>query len=188
MASMPARRKNPFQYQLIEDVERLEMYQSGGYHPVAIGDKLHDRYRVVDKLGHGSYSTIWLARDTRSLSQRLVAVKVGIAKSNFREVEVLLALTTTPRNSKSVGRLGKAMMPLVLDSFTIRGPNGIHPCYTTALARVNLIDAKAGSDFGMFRLDVARALAAQLTLAVAFTHSHGVVHGGTCLTIDDCMF
>ncbi|PYH76785.1 hypothetical protein BO82DRAFT_425296 [Aspergillus uvarum CBS 121591] len=50
-------------YKPIEDVERMKYYQPGGYHPGTIGDRLHDRYRVIHKLGHGTYSTIWLARD-----------------------------------------------------------------------------------------------------------------------------
>lgn len=30
-----------FKYEFIEEVERLERYKSGGYHPVALGDTLH---------------------------------------------------------------------------------------------------------------------------------------------------
>lgn len=47
-----------------------------------IGDVLHGgRYRVVDKLGFGGYSTVWLARDTQA--RRYVAVIVGTTKSLF---------------------------------------------------------------------------------------------------------
>ena len=49
------------EYRWIDGVERLELYEPGGYHPVMIDDLLHNRYRVVDKLGFGGYSTIWLA-------------------------------------------------------------------------------------------------------------------------------
>jgi hypothetical protein len=45
--------------------EPLSGYKPGGYHPVHLGDKFHgNRFIVVHKLGWGSYSTIWLARDT----------------------------------------------------------------------------------------------------------------------------
>lgn len=46
------------QYRIIEDVEDLNRYHLGGYHPLQIGDKLDDgRYRLVDKLKYGGYST-----------------------------------------------------------------------------------------------------------------------------------
>jgi serine/threonine-protein kinase SRPK3 len=32
--------------------EHLERYEPGGYHPVMIDDLFHNRYRIVDKLGH----------------------------------------------------------------------------------------------------------------------------------------
>lgn len=60
-------------YEPIEDVERMEYYKAGGYHPVTIGDRFHNRCQVVHKLGHGTYSTSWLVRDGES--NRYVAVK-----------------------------------------------------------------------------------------------------------------
>lgn len=53
-----------FEYNWVDGAEELERYTPGGYHPVMIGDMLNQRYRVVDKLGFGGYSTIWLAVDT----------------------------------------------------------------------------------------------------------------------------
>ncbi|KAL2820156.1 pyridoxal phosphate-dependent transferase [Aspergillus cavernicola] len=43
-------------YNWIDGAERLEKYEPGGYHPIMIGDTLHDRYAIVDKLGFGGYS------------------------------------------------------------------------------------------------------------------------------------
>lgn len=75
----------------ISGVEFLKGYVPGGYHPIMIGDTLHTgRYRVVDKLGFGGYSTIWLTRDTKA--ECYVAVKVGTANSPSREVEILRQL------------------------------------------------------------------------------------------------
>lgn len=78
-------------YRPIEYVERMEYYEPGGYHPVKIGDCFHNRYRVIHKLGHGSYSTIWLARD--EISNTNVAVKVCRANSNPREIDILARLS-----------------------------------------------------------------------------------------------
>lgn len=63
------------EYRQIDGIERLGSYAPGGYHPVAIDDFLHNRYRMVDKLGFGGYSTIWLARD--EIDKHYVAVKLG---------------------------------------------------------------------------------------------------------------
>ena len=48
--------------------EWAESYRPGGFHPVDMGDTFkNERYRVIRKLGYGSVSTVWLARDTLSV-------------------------------------------------------------------------------------------------------------------------
>jgi serine/threonine protein kinase len=45
--------------------ECAEEYCPGGFHPVNLGDAFHGgKYRVIRKLGDGSYSTVWLAVST----------------------------------------------------------------------------------------------------------------------------
>jgi len=44
-------------------------YLPGGYHPVHLGDVYCERYKVINKLGFSSYSTVWLARDLQSIPQ-----------------------------------------------------------------------------------------------------------------------
>ncbi|POR31837.1 Protein kinase domain protein [Tolypocladium paradoxum] len=169
-----------FQFEPIEGVERFEKYRPGGYHPIQIGHTLHDRYRVVHKLGHGTFSTTWLARDGQNQLKNLVAVKVGIADSTTREMDALSALNDS-QHASSDG-LSKAFIPTLLDHFKVHGPNGIHPCYVTMPARASLSWVKEASYVRVFQPDVARALAAQLVLAVSYMHSRGFVHGGMALT------
>ena len=46
--------------------EPMELYRSGGYHPVHLGDILQEgRYSIVHKLGWALDGTIWLARDRK---------------------------------------------------------------------------------------------------------------------------
>ena len=46
------------------DVESLLRYTHSGFHPVRPGDVYHDgRYKVIRKLGHGGYSTVWLSEE-----------------------------------------------------------------------------------------------------------------------------
>ena len=160
-------------YEPIEGVEKLESYRVGGYHSIKIGDDIHNRYQVVQKLGHGTYSTIWLARDRKC--SKYVALKVCTADSIPLEFSVLSELSK-PQQSSSTS-LGKTMIPSVLDRFEIQGPHGTHPCYVTIPARMSLSEAKDASYNRLFQLEVARALAAQLVLAVEYVHSKGFVHG-----------
>ena len=44
-------------------------YRPGGYHPVHLGDIYCERYSVINKLGFGIHSTVWLARDFQSTAQ-----------------------------------------------------------------------------------------------------------------------
>lgn len=158
-------------YEPIEDVERMEYYKAGGYHPVTIGDRFHNRYQVVHKLGHGTYSTIWLARD--EISRKYVAVKVCTADSNPLEVNVLSELSKTQQLSDN----GRTMIPSIWDRLNIQGPNGNHVCLVTSPARMSLSDAKNGSWISLFQIEVARAIAAQLVMVVQYLHAQGFVHG-----------
>ena len=46
------------------NAESVESYERGGFHPVELGDRFQaERYEIVRKLGHGSSSTVWLAKD-----------------------------------------------------------------------------------------------------------------------------
>lgn len=158
----------PIKYDWIDGVERLERYEPGGYHPIMINDLLHDRYRIVDKLGFGGYSTVWLAQDARL--GRYVAIKVGISGSSLprRERVVMRQLSTRSNADDAIH------VPRILDEFDVRGPNGTHACYTLASAQGNL---KQASYSRLFPIQVARVLAAKLALAVALVHSRGLVHG-----------
>ncbi|GKZ49597.1 hypothetical protein AbraIFM66951_002168 [Aspergillus brasiliensis] len=158
------------EYNWIKGVEALEEYQPGGYHPIMIGDILH-RYRIVDKLGHGGYSTVWLAQDVAI--KRYVALKVNTAEAHPREATVLKALSAPPSSSSTLVQ-GRNLIPVVLDEFEVQGPNGTHACYTTDPAQCDLREISFSH---LFPLDVARALCYGLTQAVAYTHSRGYVHG-----------
>ncbi|KAK8043907.1 CMGC/SRPK protein kinase [Apiospora phragmitis] len=79
------------EYGYVNGIEDLSDYRSGGYHPVHIDDRLDKRYHVVYKLGHGTFSTAWLALDEET--SRFVAVKVGTADTDRTEVDILSQLT-----------------------------------------------------------------------------------------------
>src|SRR5258707_15740816 len=46
------------------NIEEIEDYQPGGYHPISIGNTFDQgRYRILHKLGLGGSSTVWLVCD-----------------------------------------------------------------------------------------------------------------------------
>lgn len=115
---------------------------------------------------------MWLARD--KTVQKYVAVKFCTANSNPKELDVISTLRC-PIYSP-VHNSAKAMVPSILERFTIHGPNSSHACYVTALARARLSDVKDGSWIRLFQLNVARSLATQLVLVVNYIHAKGIVH------------
>ena len=61
-----------------QDIEEgRDVYRPGGLHPVYIGDVYHDKYKVLNKIGYGVYSTVWLARDLQAslVYQRVRSVR-----------------------------------------------------------------------------------------------------------------
>ena len=44
--------------------EGEEGYRPGGYHPVSVGQRYHTRYTVLQKLGWGHFSTVWMVRES----------------------------------------------------------------------------------------------------------------------------
>ena len=101
-------------YEHVESVERLGYYQPGTTNCQHWGP-LHGRYRVVHKLGHGSYSTIWLARDEPA--KRYVALKVCTADLKPRQIGIISTLIGAQRSS--VGIPGRAMIPPIWDELSI---------------------------------------------------------------------
>ncbi|KAF4977314.1 hypothetical protein FZEAL_6137 [Fusarium zealandicum] len=162
--------KMGFVFNHIEDVEMLERYRPGGFHPVAIGDSFcNGRYQVIHKLGFGGHSTVWLARDTSR--QCYAALKICMAEAaKDNEFKVMQLLSTSSMEGKSLFRP-------VQDRFEITGPNGTHLCLVNDPEMMTLKDAKEPSISGFFQLPVARALAAQAVQAVDHLHRNGVVHG-----------
>lgn len=160
-------------------VENIQLYCQDGYHPVELGETLGKHYHIVHKLGFGTYSTTWLA--VHEETGQYVAVKVGAGYSNPLEATFLRCLQI-PR-SFNVNTI-RSVIPPFLDEFKIKGPNGKHRCYVTPVAGASLYHSKAyiPGPGGLFRLDVARAMAAQLVTAVAHLHGKGYVHGDVRLT------
>lgn len=126
----------------------------------------------MNKLGHGGYSTIWIARDRHTTSQ-YVAVRICISDTTIESHEKKI----TQRLLHSDDDRASMILP-VLDEFVLDGPNGQHSCIVTPPARMSIAAAKSAThSYNIFLLPTAHAIAAQLAQVVAFCHAQGVVHG-----------
>ena len=54
--------------------EGVQDYKLGGYHPVFIGEVILNRYVIIEKVGWGHFSTVWLCKDLKHKSY--VAIKI----------------------------------------------------------------------------------------------------------------
>jgi serine/threonine-protein kinase SRPK3 len=159
-----------------KQVEKLS-YRFGGFHPVHLGDHFKkDRYRIIHKLGHGGFATVWLARD--QVRQRYIALKIlasGLSR-DCPEVEILRRLRASPEHS------GKPYVMSMLDHFWIYGPNGKHLCVVSEVGgpSIKQFNDCPGQSSGTRRLQasVARKVALQATEGLAYIHHNGIVHGG----------
>jgi serine/threonine protein kinase len=129
------------------------------------GDRIHNkRYRIVNKLGHGGHSTVWLANDAQL--EKLVALKIGTANSSDiieREINILRALEYS------------GIAPQVFEDFKIEGFNGVHACYAMTVGANSVAVAK---QYDIFSLVIARALSARLAGMIGSLHAQGYCHGG----------
>ena len=63
--------------------EGMPDYKIGGYHPIHVGEILLDRYVIIQKLGWGHFSTVWLTKDLKYSSY--VAIKVQKSAQHYLE-------------------------------------------------------------------------------------------------------
>ncbi|RDW90043.1 uncharacterized protein DSM5745_01818 [Aspergillus mulundensis] len=105
--------------QLIEEEEIPDYkHNPDRFYPVQLGEVFNERYQTIAKLGFGTSSTTWLARDLRD--RRYVALKVYVHTSRahrelpfYQHIQPQLK-ETPPRGRVNIRRL--------LDSFQITGP------------------------------------------------------------------
>ena len=162
----------------LDNVEEVEDYWYGGFHPISLGDTLgNGRYRVLHKLGFGGSATVWLARDQQL--QKLVSVKVTTAEvyGQCREFSILQHLMGC-----STDHPGRAYTLSLLETFTVEGPNGTHLCLVQQVAgpSVAQLSFSPGEADGSLRLrsSLAHKMEYQMSLAIGYLHSAGIVHGG----------
>jgi serine/threonine-protein kinase SRPK3 len=171
----PATSQGTFLHGSNEGLEPLEDYQEGGYHPIHIGDVLgpSDSYRIIHRLGHGGFGTVWLCRD--SFEARYIALKVMV--SDLKSDEILDC--SLPELDQSMP--GAQYIASPLDSFSIEGPNGNHQCL--ALPPLGpCVSPRLWMRLEKDPAAVLRKFAHQTTQALNFLHKNRICHGGKSTT------
>ncbi|KAJ2994547.1 hypothetical protein NUW54_g7532 [Trametes sanguinea] len=170
----------PLHFDIMFPAEDYEKYKPGGYHPVIIGDTFdkdmslpvhHRRYRVVHKLGYGSYGTVWLANDSHT--RKYIALKVSMAldasASNAvgaREAHFLRSFAAAQR------RAHPTHVVELYEDFQIQGPNGRHQIIVTEV----VVPVRDILNLGP-TMKWRKAAAKNLILGVAEVRRAGVKHG-----------
>ncbi|GKZ48826.1 hypothetical protein AbraIFM66951_001067 [Aspergillus brasiliensis] len=158
--------------------EWIEDYHPGGYHPVILGDVFNNgQYKVIRKLGEGSYSTVWLARDLK-----YVALKVLVSELSESTAE----LSVLRHIIKAAPVEAAGYITRLLDEFEHRGPNGVHKCLVfepmgpSVNSMVEELPQFKPRKWGMkirYPPGMARSILKQSLEALAFLHQNGIAHG-----------
>eukprot|EP00602_Paraphysomonas_sp_CaronLab_P002929 CAMPEP_0185030754 /NCGR_PEP_ID=MMETSP1103-20130426/17794_1 /TAXON_ID=36769 /ORGANISM="Paraphysomonas bandaiensis, Strain Caron Lab Isolate" /LENGTH=1040 /DNA_ID=CAMNT_0027565995 /DNA_START=63 /DNA_END=3185 /DNA_ORIENTATION=- len=167
--------------------EDAESYKPGGYHPVKIGDIYNKRYLVVEKLGWGHFSTVWMCRDQISpaAKPKYVAMKIQKSASHYREaafdeIELLRCIsvaTTKERALKEYGPGYDCGTVTLLDHFEHTGPHGKHVCMVFEMLGENLLRVIKNYDYRGISIPVVRNMTRQICLALDFLHRHSrIIH------------
>eukprot|EP01015_Nassula_variabilis_P032746 TRINITY_DN7711_c0_g1_i8.p2 TRINITY_DN7711_c0_g1~~TRINITY_DN7711_c0_g1_i8.p2 ORF type:complete len:136 (-),score=26.40 TRINITY_DN7711_c0_g1_i8:61-468(-) len=72
------------EYENESDAESIDDYRHGGYHPVVLGEKFNNgKYQVIQKLGFGYFSTVWLCQNLKT--KHYYALKIQKSKEHYSE-------------------------------------------------------------------------------------------------------
>ena len=180
------------------DGEGSEGYRVGGYHPVALGDVFNGRYTVVEKLGWGHFSTVWMVRDALSQAlgtPRLVALKVQKSASHYTdaaldEIDLLRHARrvaddearawaeggTGPCGETDPAETSSRVVRL-LDHFEHSGPNGRHVCMVFEMLGANLLSVIRKSEYRGLPIDSVRNVCRQICMGLDFLHRRcSIIH------------
>ncbi|KAJ4137904.1 hypothetical protein NW765_017573 [Fusarium oxysporum] len=151
------------EHEVEEASEDPERYVEGLYYPICIGEILVNQYRIEHKLGHGGFSTVWMAYDI--LGKTDVALKIMTpGRPGDREYEMQREIIKVVHCT--------SYLTLYQNTFSLRGSHGTHRVLVLPLQGPNLRDYQRQKPVAN------RMLAArQLLQAIKQLHDGGIIHG-----------
>ena len=141
---------------------------AAGHFQYSVGDNLTPRFKIMRKLGEGTFGQVLECWDRRRGDY--VAVKVIRAVPKYREAAMteLRVLRTLAEHDPG----GRWRCARLLEWFEYRG----HVCMVFERLGPSLFDHLSRNGYAPFPLDLVRDAARQLLEALAFLHSLGLVH------------
>ncbi|KAL4936032.1 hypothetical protein BDV06DRAFT_233764 [Aspergillus oleicola] len=105
--------------------ETLQDYVPSHYHPTRMGEVIKEPYQVISKLGFGSTSTAWLARNLSS--RRYVTLKIYLQSSQMGQ-QTDHELKLYKLMAQHASHPGHDAVRTLHDAFHIDGPEDKHRC------------------------------------------------------------
>ncbi|KAM0426076.1 hypothetical protein ACHAPT_008707 [Fusarium lateritium] len=157
-------------------------YNPDHFYPVRLGEVFNGRFQTIAKLGYGSSSTIWLARDLED--HQYVALKVYIHNSvQHRELPFYEHLDKIlPSKHLGAGNVRKLLV-----SFQVSGLHGNHIVLALQVSQMSLRDMDTVFMKGRgFDEDFVKSAIKELLQGVDFLHTevqavHTDIHPGNLL-------
>ncbi|RAL01113.1 protein kinase [Aspergillus ibericus CBS 121593] len=168
------------------DEEICPSYGLKKYYPAEPGQVLDNRYQILVKVGWGSSSTTWFARDIRGYRwepEKVVALKIINAESqtvaNERKIEEHIAVTDSSHR-------GYPLFRTHLESFEVWSQERRHLCLAYEPMREPLWIFQRRFNGGIIPLPIVKTYIRFLLTGLDYLHtSCGVVH--TDLKLDNVM-
>ena len=172
-------------------------YRQGGYHPVQLGELFLNRYHIVQKVGWGHFSTVWLCRDQKF--NTFVAMKVQKSAANYAEAaydEIDILMKVRNNSSKEIwknsiaryhpgeelhenesNKREQCFVAQLLNSFIHTGPNGKHVCMVFEILGVNLLEIIKRYNYKGIPLPICRVISKQILIGLDYLHRVcGIIH------------
>ncbi|KAK2779961.1 hypothetical protein FQN53_001147 [Emmonsiellopsis sp. PD_33] len=174
---LPPNTAPPIPHQELVD-EEICADNSASFYPAKPGEVLGKKFQLLVKIGWGSQSTVWLARDISRLkwqTEQTVVLKI-INNNNAdgarheREIETHI----TEQNPQHRGRV---ILRTCLDDFEVTGPEGKHMCLVYEPMREPLWILQRRFVNRKLPLPIAKAYVYVLLVGLDYLHSEcKVVH------------
>ena len=181
--------------------ENSPYYHPGCFYPAQLGEVLGGRYQIATKLGYGSGSTVWLARDLlqfclprpsglaltdelnrwRWVRERYVAVKIGSTSEYAQRKGVEAELATLKRISHAqTQHEGWHFVRKLVDSFTIESANAQHVCLAFEPLREPLFLHRRRFIGDVIPPEVLKVIVQMILHGLDYLHSEcQIIHTGT---------